>query len=620
MISGYRAGCAGRRRIEVAITTLLVGASVVLVACESKDAIGAGTGAMLWLETGQGVVPANAVAAEGEVGSIVSDTMSVHATDLQGKPLSGATVFWQVDFPGGGVSPLGSEAFVDSLVVTLDANGYGAVRWLLGDSAGIQQLTAELRDPRFRVTTSARVRARPGRATSIIIQPNDVALPVGDSSELTATIRDRFGNLITIPPSWSSKDSTIARVSSSGRVAARKAGTTFVVASLQSARDSVRVRVTAVAPPALGTLTVTPATLQLQGIGPTAQLSVVARNSAGAVITPSGLQWTSSNSSVVSVNATGLVTAVGAGNAEVRVQDACCTAALVPATVTVAPTSGRTVFIQEGFEDTNFIARGWFAETNLRITTAQAHSGRSALEIHFPRGARNPDHGSGTASRIQFPESQSVHLSYWVKYSSNWVGSGRPYHPHEFQFLTNKDDKWVGPSVTRLTTLVEHNYSSGGLVPSLQMQDSRNIDQSRVNVDLTRVTENRAAAGCNGNGDRYPTGCYLGGEGIYNNQKVWRTSAPVLTDAAGPLYKGDWHHVEVVFVLNSVVNGIGQADGSARYWIDGNLVLDAPGVLFRTGQHPDMAFWELLLAFHIGDGSPADQRVWIDDLVIANRR
>src|SRR3989449_8148514 len=46
---------------------------------------------------------------------------------------------------------------------------------------------------------------------------------------------------------------------------------------------------------------------------------------------------------------------------------------------------------------------------------------------------------------------RSVYLSYWVKYSANWVGSGQPYHPHEFLFLTNEDGAYIGPSATHLT-------------------------------------------------------------------------------------------------------------------------------------------------------------------------
>jgi len=32
-------------------------------------------------------------------------------------------------------------------------------------------------------------------------------------------------------------------------------------------------------------------------------------------------------------------------------------------------------------------------------------------------------------------------------------------------------------------------------------------------------------------------------------------------DAQGPNYKGDWHFIEVVFVLNSISGGVGVADG-----------------------------------------------------------
>ena len=281
------------------------------------------------------------------------------------------------------------------------------------------------------------------------------------------------------------------------------------------------------------------------------------------------------------------------------------------------PTQPPTIFFVEGFEDGDLAARGWFANTGLTITSADAYSGSSSLEISFRQGASSPEHG--TASRIQFPESETVYLSYRVKYSDNWVGSGRPYHPHEIQLLTNADDRWVGPAVTHLTTYVEHRYVNGGLAPRLGMQDAANIDQSRIGVDLTGVTENRAAGGCNGEADGYPTGCYQSG-GSYRNQKMWLGQTVALTDAQGPRYKNDWHHVEVYFELNSIVGGVGQADGVVRYWLDGALLLEVPGVLFRTGAHPTMAFWELVIGAYIGDGSPVDQKIWIDDLKVGDRR
>jgi hypothetical protein len=275
------------------------------------------------------------------------------------------------------------------------------------------------------------------------------------------------------------------------------------------------------------------------------------------------------------------------------------------------------VLFQEPFEDAAFADRGWYDNPAMSTTTAEhiPGSGR-ALEVHFNPGATTPTWGG--ASRHLFTESESVYLSYWVKYSANWVGSNHIYHPHEFLLLTNEDPAYTGLSFTHLTTYVEQNYQNGG-IPMLRMQDGANVDQTRVGVDLTAVTENRGAGGCNGNADGYSTGCYQA-SGVYTNEKEWRAGQATFLPDPGPEYKGDWHFVEAYFQLNTIQDGKGAADGIVRYWFDGQLVIEHTNVLLRTGAHPGMRFNQFVLAPYIGDGSPVDQTMWVDNLTVATAR
>jgi hypothetical protein len=278
--------------------------------------------------------------------------------------------------------------------------------------------------------------------------------------------------------------------------------------------------------------------------------------------------------------------------------------------------------VREDFEDTRFISRGWYDATGYTVTASEHIPGSTkSLELDFAKGATTPPPHS--AMRVRFPASDAVYLSYWVKYSANWVGSGLTFHPHEFQFLTNEDPPYLGPSATHLTTYVEHNYRNGG-IPVLRMQDALNIDTTRLNQDLSGSSENRAAGGCNGNSDGYPTNCYRTGA-TWSNGKSWMASAPAFLPTPGPGYKNDWHHVEAYFKLNTIQGGKGQQDGIARYWFDGQLVLDEDNVLFRTGVHSTMMFDQFLIAPYIGGtakrrGSPVAQSMWVDNLIIAAAR
>ncbi len=273
------------------------------------------------------------------------------------------------------------------------------------------------------------------------------------------------------------------------------------------------------------------------------------------------------------------------------------------------------VLLHEPCEQPDFTARGWYDNTGLQLTSTESlPGGTSALEFRFTQGASTPT--SGGAARYLFSPATAVYLSYWVKYSANWEGSNRPYHPHEFHFITTVDHQWIGPAATHLTTYIEQNEGR----PLLAIQDALNIDEANIGVDLTGVTERRAVAGCNGSGDAYPAGdCYRAGS-THRNGKVWAAAEIMFSDEAGAREKNRWHFVEALFHLNSIVDGVGIPDGLLRLWVNGQLVVDAPGVLLRTGQHPDMAFNQFLVAPYIGDGSPVDQRMWVDEILIASGR
>jgi hypothetical protein len=283
-----------------------------------------------------------------------------------------------------------------------------------------------------------------------------------------------------------------------------------------------------------------------------------------------------------------------------------------------AHASLSAVLFQENFEDDNLSSRGWYDGTTLKFSTTEHIAGSTrSVEYHFPVGATVPE-VSGSAIRRLFMETNSVYVGYYVKHSSNWIGSGLPYHPHEFLILTNADGPWIGPSETHLTAYIEEN--GGRMV--LGMQDVLNIDQARIGQDLTNITEQRAAAGCNGYSradGSDPEDCYSVGT-HYRNWKTWIPGSLYFQDTAGPYYKGDWHHIEVFFQLNSISGGKGVADGILRFWYDGVLVVDHNNVLYRTGQHPNMRFNQFQIAPWIGDGSPVDQTMWVDDLIIAAER
>jgi len=281
-------------------------------------------------------------------------------------------------------------------------------------------------------------------------------------------------------------------------------------------------------------------------------------------------------------------------------------AAAVGAALLAAAAPARVVFVQEAFDDANLASRGWY--DNVRPLLSAEHAGQrgNSIEYRFAAGATKPT--AGSPIRKKFAPSDSIYLSYSIRYSANWVGSQKPYHPHEFHFLTTLDDDWTGLSFTHLTLYVEQ---TGG-TPLVGIQDGKNVDQSNVGKNLAPSTERRAVAGCNGSSDGYPDNCYRAAEGFVNEKK-WK--------AASKLFHDDrWHFIEAYVRLNSIAGGKSLTDGVVQYWFDGQPAIDRHDVLFRTAANPSMQFNQFIIAPYIGDGSPVAQSLWIDDVLVAAAR
>jgi hypothetical protein len=278
--------------------------------------------------------------------------------------------------------------------------------------------------------------------------------------------------------------------------------------------------------------------------------------------------------------------------------------------------SHAQILFSENFQDGNFTSRGWYDNTNPKLsTTERAPGSTSSLEFRFRPGSILPDSataiGRQGTMRKKFQATDSLYVRYHVKYSSNWVGS-----LHEIQTLTNKDGDWTGPAFTRMTFYIETLGGRG----RFGFQDSINIDTGNIGKDLTNITENRGVGGCNGDSDGHGKGdCYLAGSN-YRNGKWWKSDTVLFGNSHGPYYKNDWHLVEVFVKLNSIVDGKGVRNGIIQYWLDGQPIMDHRNVVLRTGRNPDMKFTQFIFGPYIGASSTVDQTFWVDNLVVATSR
>jgi trimeric autotransporter adhesin len=132
---------------------------------------------------------------------------------------------------------------------------------------------------------------------------------IGSSQQLTATLRDASGNVLTgRAVAWSSSNATVATVNNSGLVSALNAGSTTITATSEGRSATAQVSVTC----GIQSVVITPRADTLRAIGETRQFTAAAYDAAGMQVS---VAWSSLNSLVATVSSEGLVTAQQMGTA-----------------------------------------------------------------------------------------------------------------------------------------------------------------------------------------------------------------------------------------------------------------------------------------------------------------
>jgi uncharacterized protein YjdB len=529
----------------------------------------------------------------------VGATVALQATlkDASGNVISGPTVNWS-----------------SSNTAIATVNGSGVVS---GVAAGTVTVTASAagKSGTGSVTITA-VAPPPPVVTTVTVAPSTASVVAGSTTTLTATVKDASGNVMSGQTVvWSTSNSAAATVNSSGVVSGVAAGSATITATCSGKSGTAAVTVTA-QPAVVTTVTVSPGSASVVA-GATTTLTAVVKDAQGNVMTGQTVSWSTNNSAAATVSSSGVVTGVAAGTATIT---ATSSGKSGSSTITVTAVSGGgTLLFQENFEDANLASRGWYDNTGAVLSTVEHVAGSaSSAQYRFLAGATTPT--SGNAQRHKFTPTSSFYLSYYVKYSSNWVGSTKLYHPHEFQVMSTLDGDWDGPSNGYMVLYVEQNYQNGGK-PRLAMQDNKSVNTTMGAIpnNLVGVTENRSTGGCNGMSETNMfSECFDAGGYWYNDKQL--LGPVVFQPNPGAGYKNDWNFVEAYFQLNTVVNGIGQPDGVMQYWFNGALILDRHDILYRTGAHPTLQFNQFIIAPYIGDGSPVDQSMFIDNLRVGTAR
>ena len=151
----------------------------------------------------------------------------------------------------------------------------------------------------------ASVQVTPGSATLVSLE---------ETVQLTATGSGGSGDPISAAAfTWSSSNASVVAVDPTGLATAVSNGQATVTATAEGAQGTVTLTVAQ----AVASVEVTPSSATLESIGETLQLTGAASDARGNTIAGTQFSWASTDATVVTVDATGLVTAVGDGQATV---------------------------------------------------------------------------------------------------------------------------------------------------------------------------------------------------------------------------------------------------------------------------------------------------------------
>ncbi len=241
-----------------------------------------------------------------------SQTFTATGQDASGHTITGLKFFWQSS----------SKA-----VATVTSSGQ-----VTAVATGLVQISASFQG----VSGIANVTVTPKPVGSIVVVPSAATLRVATTLQLSDTVKDASGHVLTGQTvTWSSDTALIAAVDQNGLVTARALGVAHITASSggKSAISMITVSQVPVA-----SVTVNPA-MPSVFVGQTTQLSAVAKDSAGNVLPGRVVRWSTTNTAVATIDSVaGVLTGVAQGNTYVRARSEGIVDSVV-ATVSPAPPS-----------------------------------------------------------------------------------------------------------------------------------------------------------------------------------------------------------------------------------------------------------------------------------------
>jgi len=244
---------------------------------------------------------------EAETTTLVAAVERVDVMPRSGSVQVGSTMQLSVQVMGATAALTGRTVnWSSSNTERATVNAEGVVT---GVSAGTVSITAMSEGQ----TGTAAISVLPPPVASVTLSPSPGSVAVGATLQLTATLRDAGGNVLTDRTlAWSASNAR-ATVDGTGLVSGLSTGAVTITATSEGRTGTAAITVT---PPPVASVTVSPATASVT-VGETLQLTATLRDAAGNVLTGRTVDWSSSDQARLSVSAAGEVTGVSEGSATI---------------------------------------------------------------------------------------------------------------------------------------------------------------------------------------------------------------------------------------------------------------------------------------------------------------
>ena len=223
-------------------------------------------------------------------------TLSANAFDASGDLLSGRVATWSSQNPI--VASVNSSGVVTAI-------GVGSTTI----SATIESKTASV------TVTVGTAPAAPVALVTVTL--GSATLNIGQQTQASAVLTDAQGNTLSRSITWTSLDTAVAKVSGTGLVTAIGGGTVTIIARAGEVSGYAALTVSAPSPAPVAEVVLTVPTQSLT-VGQSIQSSVTLKDAQGNTLTGRTITYSTGNSSIVTVSASGVITAKGPGSTIVR--------------------------------------------------------------------------------------------------------------------------------------------------------------------------------------------------------------------------------------------------------------------------------------------------------------